>query len=92
MTRTSQCNKILKIMLENKNVIEWTASDFQKGKWFVGYEATARMSDLYNAYPELFIKGKVDRFRTLAINWDNVDAVKFHTDRLSMIEAIEGEN
>lgn len=66
----TQCEKILKAMLENKDKEIWTASDFQSGKYFVGYEATARMSDLIRLHPNVFIVGKLGRFRTLKINWE----------------------
>lgn len=68
--KISQCKKILKAMLSNKEKKVWTAKDFQNGKYFVGYEASARMSDLMRMYPGLFIVGRQDRFRTLRINWD----------------------
>lgn len=71
-----QTDKILKAMLENKKVKTWTAKDFQSGKYFVGYEATARMSDLARMYPDLFIIGKEGRFRTLSIDWKNKKQVK----------------
>ena len=66
----TQCEVILKAMLENQDKEIWTASDFQSGKYFVGYEATARMSDLKRLHPNVFIVGKLDRFRTLSINWE----------------------
>ena len=68
--KLTQCDIILIAMLENKNRNNWTAKDFQSGEYFVGYEATARMSDLLRMYPNLFIAGKDGRFRTLSINWD----------------------
>lgn len=68
--KLSQCEKILKIMLKEKWKKIWTAKDFQNEKWFIGYEASARMSDLMRMYPDLFIVGKQDRFRTLEINWE----------------------
>ena len=68
--KLSQCDVILKAMLENKDKKVWTAKDFQSGKYFVGYEASARMSDLTRLHPELFIVGKDGRFRTLEINWE----------------------
>lgn len=71
--KVSQCLKILKIMLEHKEKKVWKASDFQSGEFFIGYEATARMSDLMRIYPDKFIVGKDGRFRTLEINWDNID-------------------
>jgi hypothetical protein len=75
--KLSQCDVILKAMLENKNKSIWTAKDFQAGKYFVGYEASARMSDLTRLYPELFKIGKDGRFRTLSINWENKDIKDF---------------
>lgn len=66
----TQCEKILTAMLKNKDKEEWTASDFQSGKYFVGYEASARMSDLTRLHPKVFITGKKKRFRTLKINWE----------------------
>lgn len=71
--KVSQCLKILKIMLEHKEKKVWKASDFQSGEFFVGYEATARMSDLMRIYPDKFIVGKDGRFRTLQLNWENID-------------------
>lgn len=74
--KLTQCDIILKAMLENRGKNNWTAKDFQQGEYFVGYEATARMSDLTRMYPDLFIIGKDGRFRTLSINWENEDQVK----------------
>lgn len=71
--KVSQCLKILRIMLEHKEKKVWKASDFQSGEFFIGYEATARMSDLMRIYPDKFIVGKDGRFRTLELNWDNID-------------------
>lgn len=68
--KMTQCDVILKAMLENKSKRVWTAKDFQTGPYFVGYEASARMSDLVRMYPDIFIVGKDGRFRTLSINWD----------------------
>lgn len=72
----TQCEVILKAMLENPQRREWTAKDFQSGKYFVGYEATARMSELMRMYPHILIAGRQGRFRTLAINWDQVEEIK----------------
>ena len=63
-----QCDVIFKAMLENEHKKEWMATDFQSGKYFVGYEATARMSELAKRHPSIFIVGKKGRFRTLAID------------------------
>lgn len=72
----TQCEIILTAMLSNKSKEEWTASDFQSGKHFVGYEASARMSDLIRLHPKVFIIGKVNRFRTLKVNWEAEETLK----------------
>ena len=64
---------ILKAMLMGDK--KWTAKDFQYGDNFVGYEASARMSDLVNMYPDLFIVSKVGRFRALEINWEEKELI-----------------
>lgn len=71
----SQCETIIKIMLENEYKEWWYAKDFQNGKYFIGYEATARMSDLIRLYPTLFNVAKDGRFRIISINWDNTKLV-----------------
>ena len=83
--KLTQCDIILIAMLENKDRKVWTAKDFQSGDYFVGYEATARMSDLIRIYPDLFIVGKDGRFRTLSINWENEKAVKDLVERYNFI-------
>ena len=74
--KLTQCEVILKAMLENKNKEVWTAKDFQNGEHFVGYEASARMSDLKRMYPNLLIVGKEGRFRTLTIDWSKEKEIK----------------
>ena len=72
-----QIDKVLKIMLDNPQKKVWYAKDFQNGRNFVGYEATARMSDLINMYPELLIVGKDGRFRTLELNREKEKRIKW---------------
>lgn len=74
--KMTQCDVILKAMLENKSKRIWTAKDFQDGEYFVGYEASARMSDLVRMHPDIFIVGKDGRFRTLSINWDEENQIE----------------
>lgn len=69
-----QYDIILRAMLTNKDKKEWKATDFQKEPYFVGYEASPRMSELAKMYPDLIIAGKDGRFRTLSINWENEHA------------------
>lgn len=80
MKINSQENRIIKAMLNNRDRIWWSAKDFQSGEYFVGYEATARMSEIQR-YP--FIKsGKDGRFRVLAIDWDREDDIKNYKEML----------
>ena len=65
-----QYDIILGAMINNKDIELWTAKDFQKGKYFVEYEASPRMSELAQMYPDLLIKGKDGKYRTLSINWE----------------------
>ena len=82
--KLTQCDVILRALLLNENKNDWTAKDFQYGEHFVGYEATARMSDLLNKYPNLLIAGKNGRFRTLSINWNNKEEIKREQKRLNI--------
>lgn len=70
-----QIDVILKAMLDNPTKKTWTAKDFQTGQYFVGYEATARMSELANMYSNILIVGKEGRFRTLEIDWSKENEI-----------------
>lgn len=69
--KLTQCETIIKIMLENPSKEWWSAKDFQSCKYFIGYEATARISDLIRIYPDLFKVAKDGRFRIISINWED---------------------
>ena len=50
-------------MIDNRLKKWWNAKDFQQGKYFVGYEASARMSELMSIP---FIEYRMnDRYREL---------------------------
>ena len=86
-----QRDKVLKIMLDSPQKKVWFAKDFQHGENFIGYEASARMSELAQIYENILIVGKDGRFRTLEVNWDNVDEVNKVKELLDELEKIEGE-
>lgn len=83
--KLTQCDKIFKAMLENRDRVKWTAKDFQSGKYFIGYEASARMSDLLRMYPRVFVAGKEGRFRTLSINWECKDEIELAMKRYGLM-------
>ena len=69
----TQIDIILIAMLTNKNKKWWSAKDFQYGDYFVGYEASSRMSEIINKYGEYIKVAKDGRFRIISIDWDNKD-------------------
>ena len=71
-----QCDIIEREMLENPQIKWWYAKDFQHEPYFVGYEASARMSELARMYPDLIIVEQDGRFRTLRIDWNNKKKIK----------------
>lgn len=82
----TQYDVILSAMLiDNPDKRLWDARDFQRGKYFVGYEATARISELVRMYPSLFIVSKDGRFRIIEINWKNKRIVKEQIKRLKVL-------
>lgn len=85
----TQMEKILKAMLNNPQHKVWYAKDFQNGKYFVGYEATARMSDLIRLYSDILIVGKDGRFRTLEIDWEKEKEVN---DLKEILDSIGDED
>ena len=76
----TQCEKLMWYIYNdfknNNETKKWKASDFQKGNTFIGYEATARMSDLIRMYPTLFKVDKEGRYRTLELNVDEVELLE----------------
>ena len=71
-----QHNIILNAMINNKDKKTWKATDFMQGEHFVGYEASARMSELAKMYSGIVIVGKEGRYRTLSLNWEKVEEIK----------------
>lgn len=78
MSRRTQCETIIQAMLDHPEKEWWYASDFQKAPYFVGYEASARMSDIVREYPSLVEVGRDGRFRTLKIRWENIEENGWH--------------
>lgn len=73
----TQCERLLRIMYENRFTKRvWYGRDFQHEPYFIGYEATARMSDLLRMYPTIFIVAKDGRFRTLELNLEEEKLIR----------------
>jgi len=84
MNRNSQRDTILKAMIEKSKKEWWNAKDFQNGRYFVGYEATARMSELLDL-PFIKVR-RVDRFREIALDWTYKDDILATYDIIKMKE------
>jgi len=83
MRDLSQHQKIIMTMcVYRKSRDWWRAYDFMKNDLpfdlFVGYEASARISELVGSYPELFEWQKNGKYREIKLRFDNVDKV-FHS-------------
>lgn len=85
----SQANIILKAMLTNKDKEWWNAKDFQKGQYFVGYEASARMSELKDL-PFIEVR-RNGRYRELSVNWNYEEDIKNVLAVIEMEEEMEEE-
>lgn len=56
MLELTQYEKIIKIMVNNKDHVWWLPQEFMRpdlGEYFVGYEASARLSELARLYPKM---------------------------------------
>lgn len=78
--RSTQIEKIITLMIRRKNEQEWFyAPDFQKPHLpedlFVGYEATARISDLIRDYPEIATWKKEGKYRYIKFRFDNLKQI-----------------
>lgn len=76
--KLTQVETIIKALIENPYK-QFDGRDFQNGKYFVGYEATARISDVIRMYPTLVLIGKVGRFRTIQLNPEDKDNIEYFT-------------
>jgi len=70
----SQHEKILKIMLSHPDKTYWLPSDFMKpeliGDLFIGYEASARLSELRSNHPEVFRGLRDGKYIATSLNWE----------------------
>lgn len=74
-----QQEKILALMIKRKNEQDWFyAPDFMKenlGELFVGYEASARMTELVKQYPHLFEVRQRGRYREIRLRFEDIDSI-----------------
>lgn len=73
----TQMSKIISVMIRNKSQQWFMAGDFQEPKiklgdrMFVGWEASARMSDLLRMYPEMVEVSHKGKYRYLRFRFEN---------------------
>jgi len=77
----SQVQCIVAAMVSQPHKTIWYAKDFMPPErdfndpFFVGYEASARMSDLLRMYPYMFEAGKQGKYRTLRFKFEDKHAI-----------------
>lgn len=87
----SQYEKILKIMLGDPRKEYWLPTDFMDndlGALFVGYEASARLSELRKDFPVMFHGKRNGKYVATALNWElirNGNYIKFLSPELRQV-------
>jgi len=70
----TQQQKIVAEMCSNPDKKWWLPQDFmQGGQFFVGYEASARLSELQSENPDMFESQRNGRFIERRIVFENID-------------------
>ncbi len=79
MIEYTQYQKILSVMASRRGQQKWfLPQDFMKqslGTWFVGYEASARLSELAKKYPELLASERQGKYMARRIIYENLSIV-----------------
>lgn len=87
-------NRIVAAMLANKDKEWWYATDFMQPKcnfdspFYVGYEASARMSQMMHNYPFMFEVAKDGKYRILRFKFEELESIKakvYQDDMLAVL-------
>ena len=77
MSKTSQSLKVLRLMARYPNREWWKAVDWQQPNTprdcWIGYEATARMSDILREYPQVVVSKRDGKYRLLALRINTIE-------------------
>lgn len=69
----TQQQKVVAEMCANQDKTWWLPSDFMKGgQYFVGYEASARLSELQSENPDMFESKRIGRFMARRLCFETV--------------------
>lgn len=72
-----QSEKIITLMCQNRDRKWWFPPHFMEQslpkELFVGYEASARFSELARDYPTMFANNKLDKYLYRRIRWEAID-------------------
>lgn len=96
----TQIEKIILTMFLNPDKTWWIAQDFmppavsKDDPLHVGYEATARLSDLLNKYnpedmelPPVFATERQNKFRAVRVRWEDFEqSLKNHPELIALAE------
>lgn len=76
LNKFSQHQKILTIMCRNQDQRWWFAYDFMKSSWgpmFVGYEASARLTELSKRYPNMVETEQAGKYKKRRLRFEEID-------------------
>ncbi len=93
MAKSTQVEKIIRYMASNRSKEWWYAPDFQKqntpSEFYVGYEATARISDILRQYDGLMEVKREGRFRFIKLKSLDQIPLTVSTTIVAMIQQAE---
>lgn len=77
----TQHDKIIEKMLSFPKIEWWKPQDFmQDDKWFVGYEASARLSELAKMYPEMIESKQDGKYKARRLKLENSQEWQYIVD------------
>jgi hypothetical protein len=88
-----QTEKIIKWILKIPDRVWWYAYDFMDndmGDYFVGYEASARITDVLNEFPFAFEVGKDGKYRTIRFKFECLNEIMGRSNILDQYLLDEG--
>lgn len=74
MTAPTQHERIIEVMVNWSEKVWWYPPDFMRPGMenFVGYEASARLSELAKLYPDMIESRRTGKFMERRIRWENM--------------------
>ena len=84
MTQLTQQQKVIKLMAKHTEKEWWLPQDFMQpnlGDLFVGYEASARLSELAKDYPDMIQTLPAGKYKKRRIRWETISEWYYGIDK-----------